>query len=167
MAVVALPAAAVDNPSGLPLPRYVSLKSSRINVRKGPGSDYPIAWIYQRSGLPVEVIKEFELWRQIRDSEGATGWILHSLLSGRRTALLAPWDAQPAAATGAGRDVVADIAVHGDASVQSAVLAIAEPGTLAEVGSCDTQWCRVVVGGEDGYVQQKSLWGVYPDETIK
>src|SRR5215471_15023976 len=78
--------------SGLALPRFVSLKSDRVNLRQGPGTDYPTSWIFRRAGLPVEVLKEFEGWRQIRDSEGTTGWVLGSMLSGRRTAILRPWD---------------------------------------------------------------------------
>src|SRR5665213_3020461 len=74
--------------SGLPVPRYVSLKSDHVNVRAGPTKDNDVAWIYTRSGLPVEITAEFENWRRVRDSEGAEGWVYHSLLSGRRTAVV-------------------------------------------------------------------------------
>ena len=74
--------------SGLPLPRYVSLKSDHVNVRAGPTKDNDVAWVYTRSGLPVEITAEFENWRRVRDSEGAEGWVYHSLLSGRRTAVV-------------------------------------------------------------------------------
>src|SRR5665213_3408711 len=74
--------------SGLPVPRYVSLKSDHVNVRAGPTKDNDVAWIYTRSGLPVEITAEFENWRRVRDSEGAEGWVYHSLLSGRRTAVI-------------------------------------------------------------------------------
>ena len=74
--------------SGLPLPRYVSLKSDHVNVRAGPTKDNDVAWVYTRSGLPVEITAEFENWRRVRDSEGAEGWVYHSLLSGRRTAVI-------------------------------------------------------------------------------
>src|SRR3979409_537382 len=74
--------------SGLPLPRYVSLKSDHVNVRAGPTKDNDVAWVYTRSGLPVEITAEFEKWRRDRDSEGAEGWVYHSLLSGRRTAVV-------------------------------------------------------------------------------
>ncbi len=83
--------------TGLPVPRYVSLKSEHVNLREGPSKDHATKWIYQRAGLPVEIIAEYETWRRIRDSEGAEGWVLHSLLSGKRTALVSPWkkDAPP------------------------------------------------------------------------
>ncbi len=77
--------------TGLPVPRYVSLKTDRVNLREGPSKDHRTAWVYQRAGLPVEIIAEYETWRRIRDSEGTEGWVLHSLLSGRRTALVQPW----------------------------------------------------------------------------
>ena len=77
--------------SGLPIPRYVSLKSDRVNLREGPSKDHRTTWVFQRAGLPVEITAEFEIWRKVRDSDGAEGWVLHSLLSGRRTALVAPW----------------------------------------------------------------------------
>jgi SH3-like domain-containing protein len=72
--------------SGLPVPRYVSLKSDHVNVRAGPTKDNDVAWVYTRSGLPVEITAEFENWRRVRDSEGAEGWVYHSLLSGRHKA---------------------------------------------------------------------------------
>src|SRR3954463_11687694 len=74
--------------SGLPVPRYVSLKSDHVNVRAGPTKDNDVAWVYTRSGLPVEITAEFENWRRVRDSEGAEGWVYHSLLSGRRPAVI-------------------------------------------------------------------------------
>src|SRR5690348_115169 len=74
--------------SGLPVPRYVSLKSDHVNVRAGPTKDNDVAWVYTRSGLPVEITAEYENWRRVRDSEGAEGWVYHSLLSGRRTAVV-------------------------------------------------------------------------------
>ena len=74
--------------TGLPLPRYASLKTDRVNLREGPSKDHATNWVFQRAGLPVEITAEFEIWRKVRDSEGAEGWVLHSLLSGRRTALV-------------------------------------------------------------------------------
>ena len=79
-------------PGGLKVLRYVSLKADRVFLRQGPGTDYPIAWVFQRAGLPVEVLREFEVWRQVRDAGGTVGWVHGSLLSGRRTALVLPWE---------------------------------------------------------------------------
>ena len=160
----AIAADAPKNPSGLNLPRYASLKSDRVNVRKGPGSQYPIAWVFQRTSLPVEVVKEFENWRQIRDSDGTTGWVLNSLLSGRRTAVVSPWDLKKA--TDAGAEPVT-ISIFGAASKSASIMAYAETGTIVDVVSCDKAWCRVSVSGQRGYVEQTLLWGVYPDEVVE
>src|SRR5581483_9127238 len=82
------PAQAINNTSGLPVPRFVSLKPEEANARTGPGTRYPIAWVYRRPGLPVEVIEEYDLWRKIRDIDGATGWVHKSMLDGRRTVMI-------------------------------------------------------------------------------
>lgn len=138
--------------SGLPVPRYVSLKSDRVNVREGPSKEHPTVWIYQRAGLPVEITAEFETWRKIRDSEGAEGWVLHSLLSGRRTALVAPWKKEAQVITAA--DHVTAVAKL-------------EPGVIGSLRGCDGQWCHLVGQGFDGYMAQQNLWGVYPGEKVE
>ena len=95
----AITAAPSDKPSariagsGLPVPRFVSLKAPRVNVRVGPGEDYGIAWVFVKPGLPIEVIQEFDNWRRIRDSDGQVGGVFQSLLSGKRTAVVALWQA--------------------------------------------------------------------------
>ena len=140
--------------SGLPLPRFVSLKSDKVNVRIGPGQDYDVAWIFVRAGWPVEITQEFENWRKIRDSDGAEGWIFHSLLSGRRTALVTPW-----AETG-------ESAVREEADPKADILAFLEPRVFAEVSRCEKDWCQVRGNGYAGWIEQARLWGVYPGETF-
>lgn len=140
--------------SGLPLPRYVSLKSDHVNVRAGPTKDNDVAWIYTRSGLPVEVTAEFENWRRVRDSEGSEGWVYHSLLSGRRTAVV----------TMKAKD---DLAVLRDRpSADSAVAARLQAGVVAQVKKCVAGWCRIIGKGFDGWIEQPRLWGVYADEKV-
>jgi SH3-like domain-containing protein len=146
--------------SGLPLPRFVSLKADRVNLRSGPGTDYPTSWVYRQAGLPVEVIKEHESWRQVRDSEGATGWILQSLLSGRRTALVTPWDKKP-------DSPVPQVPVRNSDSERARTVAIVEAGVIANIHSCDGLWCNITIDRFRGYMPQKQLWGVYPNETVK
>jgi len=153
-------AAAAPTSSGLPLPRFASLKSDRVNVRKGPGTDYPIAWVFQKVGWPVEIIKEFDTWRQVRDDEGSVGWVQQNLLSGRRTALVAPWDGK--AATKPPPTPLMAASARG-----SAVTALIEPGVLASVLDCQAGWCQVSIDDQRGYIEQAKLFGVYPDETLK
>jgi SH3-like domain-containing protein len=141
--------------SGLPVPRFVSLKSDHVNVRVGPTKDNDVSWIYTRSSLPVEITAEFENWRRIRDSEGSEGWVYHSLLSGRRTAVVAPKlkdDLTP---------------LYDRADPTSSVAAKLEAGVLANVRRCTSGWCRVTGSGFDGWIEQQRLWGVYPDEKIE
>lgn len=141
--------------SGLPVPRFVSLKSDHVNVRGGPTKDNDVAWIYTRSGLPVEITAEFENWRRIRDSEGAEGWVYHSLLSGRRTAVV----------TSKSKDELTPLYDHADPG--SAVEARLEAGVVASVRKCSGNWCRISGSGFDGWIEQERLWGVYPDEKIE
>jgi len=143
--------------SGLPLPRFVSLKADRVNVRRGPGFDHAIEWEFLRAGLPVEIIAEFDTWRRIRDSEGAEGWVLGSLLSGRRTALVAPWLKGESAKT---------FPLRADDDPDSRVISRVGPSVLVDIMSCVGQWCDVATRGIRGWIRQDSLWGVYPEETI-
>lgn len=140
--------------TGLPLPRFVSLKSSEVNVRVGPGSDYPIAWTYVRFGLPVEITQEFDNWRRIRDWEGNEGWVLSNLLAGDRTVIVL--------ADGSGDP----LAVHAQASNDSQVTARLEAGVIATVDRCENSWCRLTDSRFNGWVEQERVWGVYPNETF-
>ena len=158
-ASTAAPAARIA-PSGLPIPRFVSLKSDLVNMRSGPGTDYPTQWVFKRAGLPVEVLREFEGWRQVRDAEGATGWVLASLLSGRRTALVLPWEAK-------GGKTPPQIAIKNDNSDSAADVAKVEAGVLANIRNCDGRWCELSIAEVRGYIEQKKLWGVYPGEIVK
>jgi SH3-like domain-containing protein len=156
VAAQAIAHAAADNAaSGLPVPRFVSLKADRVNVRGGPDKDHDVSWVYTRAGLPVEITAEFENWRRIRDSDGSEGWVYHSMLSSKRTAVvrlkskteLAPLRAKPDANGG--------------------VAAELQPGVLATVKLCTGTWCRISGDGFDGWIEQNRLWGVYPDEKVE
>jgi SH3-like domain-containing protein len=142
--------------TGLPVPRYVSLKTDRVNLREGPSKEHRTRWVYQRAGLPVEVTAEFETWRRVRDADGTEGWVLHSLLSGRRTALVAPWSKK--------KDEV--FPMRATASEDAAVVARLQPGVVTSVAACANAWCRVSVGNINGYIRQERLWGVYPNEKV-
>ncbi|WP_296711988.1 SH3 domain-containing protein [Rhodoblastus sp.] len=147
---------AVGPATGLPVPRYVSLKSDHVNLREGPSKDHATKWIYQRAGLPVEITAEYETWRRIRDSEGSEGWVLHSLLSGKRSALIAPWkkDAPP-------------FPLRAEPQESSNIVAKLAPGVIASVKKCDGSWCRLKGDRYDGYMSQTLLWGVYPGEKVE
>jgi SH3-like domain-containing protein len=146
--------AAAGSASGLPVPRYVSLKSDRVNVRTGPTKDHEVAWVFTRPGLPVEITAEFETWRRIRDAEGAEGWVYHSLLSGRRTAVVTA------------RDKDQLIPVSDGPKAEGEVTAQLQPGVVAQVKRCDGKWCKVNGNRFEGWVPQERLWGVYPNEKV-
>jgi SH3-like domain-containing protein len=140
--------------SGLPLPRFVSLKSNKVNVRVGPGESYGIAWTFTRGALPVEVIQEYDTWREVRDSDGSVGWVLQNLLSSKRTAVVSPWDAS------------APKALRAAPTATASVSAYLESGVLADVGACHQNWCRLSGNGFYGWIGEDQLWGVYPGEEI-
>jgi SH3-like domain-containing protein len=146
----------VGSATGLQLPRYASLKTDRVNLREGPSKDHATIWVFQRAGLPVEITAEFEIWRKVRDSEGAEGWVLHSLLSGRRTALVAPGK------KGQTFKIFAKPATSAD------VAATLQSGVIANIRNCDGTWCLIDGDGFKGYIDQVLLsWGVYPNEKIE
>jgi SH3-like domain-containing protein len=157
---VAAPALAQDNPSGLKLPRFVTTRSHPINVRVGPGTRYEIAWNFLVSGMPVEIIQEFDTWRKIRDVEGDEGWVHQSLLSGNRAGF-----ATPLLANG-------EVTLFADRSDTSAARARLAAGVRVTIRECDGTWCSISAGqpGEgqpySGWVHQEELWGVYPAETF-
>ena len=167
--VAATPAAAQTTgsinrgPSGLPLPRFVSLKAKKVNLRVGPGEEYAVAYRYLKSGLPMEVIQEYDNWRRVRDADGTTGWIYGSLLSGERTAITSPWRK----AIGSKDTVV----LYDTPAAQAGAVAYLEPGVVGKIDSCDGAWCEFEVPFKGrtlrGYVNQAELWGAYPDEIIK
>lgn len=146
--------------SGLPLPRFVSLKSDHVNLRSGPGTDYPTAWVFRRAGVPLEVVKEFEGWRQVRDADGANGWVLQSFLSGRRTALILPWEIK-------GEGARPRVDLRSSDSDRAGTVVMVEAGVVANLLSCDGRWCEVTIDRHKGYLQQKTLWGVYEGEIIR
>jgi SH3-like domain-containing protein len=144
--------------SGLKLPRFVSTRSDPINVRVGPGTKYAIAWNFVVSGVPVEIIQEFDTWRKIRDVDGDEGWVHQSLLVGTRAGFAAPLLAN------------GEVLVRASKGDEAAVRARLGPGFKVTIRSCDGDWCNVsAMGGRNsynGFVRQEELWGVYPDEAF-
>ena len=141
--------------TGLTLPRFVSLKSGTVRMRRGPTREHGIVWTYKKAGLPVEITAEFENWRKVRDWEGSEGWVFHALLSGRRTVMVAPWKSSEF------------VNLYKQPTSGAPLTARVGSKVVAKVRTCDKVWCRISGDGYDGYVRQKSIWGVYPDEKLK
>jgi len=149
------PAAAAVEPrrgpeTGLPLPRYVSLKSSEGRARRGPNRSHRIDWVFTRRDMPLKVTAEFEHWRQVEDHEGQGGWMHHALLSGVRTVL------------------VMDEMVTLRAQPLAGALEVAhlQQGVVARILRCEAEWCRLGVDGHRGWVERRGLWGLDPHEFL-
>jgi SH3-like domain-containing protein len=149
----ALPAAAASDNSGLPLPRFVSLRSDEVNLRAGPGTQYPVSWIYRRQMLPIEVIAEYRDWRKVRDWQGDEGWAHKNMLSGRRSVII----------VGDARNLLAEPAPS------SAVVVRAEPGVIGHLIRCPNEgpFCRVRIKNWEGWLDRTAFWGTYPGEVVQ
>lgn len=134
----------------LALPRYVSLRSSKINVRRGPGLDYRKDWVFKRSGMPVRVVDEYGDWRRIVDKDDAGGWVYHAMITGRRTVLIT------------GDDVV----FRKDPADAAEATARAERGVVARLRACEVKWCEVEAEGHRGWVRKSAIWGVDAAEIL-
>jgi SH3-like domain-containing protein len=155
--------AQTNTPSGLKLPRFVTTRSSPINVRVGPGVKYEVAWEYLKDGVPVEIIQEFDTWRKIRDVDGSEGWVHQNLLQGGRAGYVTPLLAN------------GEIVLHASASDDSGTRATLGAGLRVTLKGCDGTWCEVTasqqVAGQrsasySGFLHQEELWGVYPNEVF-
>lgn len=145
--------AAAQQSSGLPLPRFVTLRSDQVNMRAGPGVRYPVDWVYLRRDLPVEVVAEFDTWRKIRDPAGAEGWVHQSMLAGRRMVV-----------------VTADKSMlRRTADDLASPAAWLEKGVMAKLVQCpkDSAFCRIEVEGQQGWLKRAEMWGVYREEVVE
>lgn len=138
--------------TGLPIPRFVSLRSDKVFVRTGPALRYPIKWIFHKDGLPVEVVQEFDTWRKVRDIEGDEGWIHQSLLSSRRAVLISSKEM---------------VGLQKTPETGARLMAMLEPNVVAELHTCEGEWCDVSAGGYRGWAQRKFLWGIYDREDVR
>ena len=136
---------------GEKLPRFVSLRSDQVNLRVGPGGNYPIQWVLTRKEMPVEIIKEFDQWRMIRDWQGTEGWVHERMVSGKRGVVV----------KGGVR------ALHRLPDSASEVVARAEQGVVAHLIECRGGWCRIEAADITGWVLRGEVWGVYPDEIVQ
>jgi SH3-like domain-containing protein len=151
LAVTAPVASAGEAESNGRLPRFVSLRSDQVNLRVGPGESYPIQWVLTRKEMPVEIIREFEHWRMIRDWQGTEGWVHERMVTGKRAVVV----------KGGVR------ALHRLPDSASQIVARAEPGVFARLIECRGAWCRIEAADIAGWVQRIEVWGVYPDEAVQ
>ncbi|MEG3617074.1 SH3 domain-containing protein [Magnetovibrio sp. PR-2] len=139
--------------SGLPLPRFVSLRAGEVNLRTGPGVQYPVDWVYRKSGLPLEVIAEYKAWRKIRDWQGSQGWVHQTMLSSKRTFIV----------TGISRDLRAK------PSQKSALVAQVQSNVSGNLLACPASitFCKVDVSGFEGWMNRADFWGLLKGESFE
>ena len=133
------------------LPYFASLRAGAVNLRTGPGERYPVEWIYQRKGLPVEVTAQVDVWRRVRDADGTEGWVHERMLTARRSVVV----------TGAPR------ILRSAPDPAAAAVARAEPGVIARLLECKGPWCQVETQSIKGWLPRAEMWGVYPGETVE
>lgn len=141
--------------SGLQVPRFVSLKSDRVNLRAGPSQNYPIKLVYVRKGLPLEIIAESELWRRVRDMDGDEGWVHGATLDGARYLFVR--------GDGSGRAV----ALRREPNRNAPIRFLAQPGVIGRLDKCQADWCLMAAQGQTGWVHRSLVWGVYAHETVE
>lgn len=134
-----------------PLPRFVSLRADVVNLRTGPGSRYPVEWVYRRKGLPVEILAQHDQWRQVRDWQGTEGWVHERLVTSARTVIV----------KGAQRVILTEPAKT------AAPVAKLDPGVIAHLLECRGAWCRIEAANIKGWLERDEVWGVYPDEVVR
>lgn len=143
-----------EKPEGAPsrLPRFASLRSDDVNMRAGPGTRYRIDWVYKRRDLPVQIEREFDVWRWVRDADGIQGWVHQATLMGRRSFIVQKTDAT----------------LRSEANDAASAVAILKPGVVGRIRRCpaSSDWCEVQTGSYRGYLRRDSFWGLLPGETI-
>ena len=144
---LAVPAAAQDKQP----PYWASIASGQAMTRAGPGKNYPGIWLYQRRDLPIRVVKKYENWRMIEDPDGTRGWMLVSLLSDRRTAIVKTGDPRP---------------IHATADGASRIRYTAENGVVGRIEKCRNGWCHIAIGKREGYIRTSDIWGVSDGEVV-
>ncbi len=143
----------VGEETGRKLPRFASLRADEVNLRAGPGTRYPIQWVYKRRDLPLEIEREFEVWRLVRDPDGVRGWVHQATLTSRRTFVVQG----------------ADATLRADPKDTASPVAVLRVGVIGRLRSCEAEstWCEVRVGGYRGYLRRNQIWGLLPDEVLK
>lgn len=140
------------NDTGLPLPRFVSLRKDKVNVRTGPGVRYPVDWVFVYKNMPVEIVAEFKGWRKVRDWKGTTGWVHRSMLSGKYRWVIVRAKTEP---------------MRREAKPEAPVVARLATKVVGRLKQCSGAWCEVSVNGIQGWIRRAAIWGVYPNEGEK
>jgi len=139
--------------TGMPLPRFAALRADEVYMRIGPGKRYPIEWVYKRRDLPVQIEREFEDWRLVRDQENTKGWVHQATLAPRRTGVV----------------VGGEQTLRRDARDDAAPVALLKPGVIVRLRACDaaSDWCQTQIQDYRGWMKRSEVWGILPGEAIQ
>jgi SH3-like domain-containing protein len=148
LSILAAPAPAVAQERQPPY--WASISSGQAMMRTGPARSFPGIWLYQRRDLPVRVVRRYEHWRLVEDPDGERGWMLATLLSDRRTAIVRQGSARP---------------IHARPEADSRVRYLAEPGVVGRIDRCRQGWCRIAVGKRQGFIRKADIWGAGEEEA--
>jgi len=151
--------------TGLPLPRFVSLKFAETNLRKGPNPKYPVTWVYKIKNYPMEVTAEFENWRRLRDTDGSEGWVHENLINGSRNVLIMKNEYTQPNPEYERRS--RELVLFRYPDENSYPMLRVEFGAMGKLKSCDQQWCKIKIEDTTAWVRKANLWGVYPEEIVK
>ena len=134
------------------VPRFASLASDKVYMREGPTYRHPILWVYHRRGLPVEIVAQYDVWRKVRDADGATGWVHASMIAERRTVVVTA--AKP-------------VPVRRSDDPRSTILALASKGVVAKLEACEADACEIEASDTQGWIEKKNIWGVRVGEVFR
>jgi SH3-like domain-containing protein len=147
----AIASAQADDKNAPPAPRFESLRWDKVNLRAGPGDQYPIRWVLTRKGMPVEIVDRFDVWRKIRDWQGSVGWVHERMLVGNRTVVV----------TGM------EHTLRADPSETGKPVARAGAGVVGRLLACRGDWCRIDAQGVKGWIERRAIFGVTLDEVLE
>ena len=122
---------------------FLSLKNDKVNVRYGPGFEYPIKYIYKKINLPIKQIDKKENFRRIIDFKSNSGWIHVSQL--KKVNSIIP---------------KTNKILFSKPTNFSKPLAKIEKGRVLLIQSCSNNWCKIKTGNFEGWIKVENTWGL-------
>ena len=122
---------------------FLSLKKDKVNVRYGPGFEYPIKYIYKKINLPIKQIDKKENFRRIIDLKNNSGWIHVSQL--KKINSIIPKENK---------------ILFSKPSNFSKPLAKIEKGRVLLIQNCSENWCKIKTGNFKGWIKIENTWGL-------
>ncbi len=122
--------------------KYLSLKKDKVNVRYGPGFDFPVKYIYKKKNLPIKQIDKKDNFRRIIDFKKNSGWIHVSQLKKINSVI-----------------AIENKILFKNSTIFSKPIANINKGRLLIIKKCEKNWCKIETGRLRGWVKKENLWG--------